>query len=152
MVGIVTGFVVAYGLLAALRRDRWTAVFLATTAATTLTGFLFPSERFLPSHGVGIVSLAVLPIAIVARYRYRLTGPWRIVYVVAAMLSLYLNVFVLIAQAFQKVSALHTLAPTQSEAPFQIAQLLILVLFIVLTTIAILKFRLSPKRAIVLES
>jgi hypothetical protein len=81
-VGIVSGFVVAFGLLTSKRLEGWTALFLATTVATSVTGFLFPFQRFLPSHGVGIVSLLVLPVAIVALYRRRLAGYWRPVYVV----------------------------------------------------------------------
>jgi hypothetical protein len=114
-VAIVSGFVVVFGLLTAKRLDGWTALFLATTVATSVTGFLFPFHRFMSSHAVGIVSLLVLPVAIFALYRRRLVGYWRPVYVVAAMLALYLNVFVLVAQAFLKVPALKATVPTQSR-------------------------------------
>src|SRR5438105_3351669 len=132
LIGIVAGVVVAFGLLQAQRLDRWTVIFLITTAATSVTGFLFPVDRFLPSHGVGIVSLLVLAAAIYARYARHLAGAWRRIYVVAAMMSLYLNVFVLIVQAFLKIPALKESAPTQSEPPFQVVQLLVLTLFVVL--------------------
>lgn len=103
LAGIFSGFLVAYGLLTATRRDGWTAFFLATTVATSVTGFLLPADRFLPSHGVGIVSLLVLAAAIYAFYGGRLAGPWRGIYVVTAMTALYLNVFVMVAQLFSRV-------------------------------------------------
>jgi len=139
LVGIASGFVVMRGLLASKRLDGLTALFLTTTVATSATGFLFPFHKFLPSHGVGIVSLIVLLIAILARYRFRLAGGWRRTYAITAVIALYLNVFVLIVQLFLKVPSLHELAPTQSEPPFQIAQLIALLLF------AVLGFRVAKK-------
>src|SRR5262245_22575150 len=115
LIGIATGFVVLAGLLKNQRLDGWTAVFLVTTAATGLTGFGFPFVRLLPSHIVGAISLVVLAIAIVARYRHRMARGWRATYVVTAVMALYFNVFVLVVQSFQKVPALAALAPTQSE-------------------------------------
>src|SRR5437016_8169827 len=109
LVGIFSGLVVMAGLLTGKRLDGWTALFLVTTIATSVTGFFFPVHHFMPSHGVGIVSLLVLPVAIYARYGQRLSGAWRWVYVVSAMVALYLNVFVLIVQAFLKAPALHAL-------------------------------------------
>ena len=147
LIGIGSGFVVLYGLLNARRLDRWTALFLVTTTATSLTGFGFPFHHLLPSHKVGMLSLVVLAVAGLARYAFRLSGPWRWIYVVTAQLALYLNVFVLVFQAFEKVPALKALAPTQSEAPFLIAQLLVLAAFVVLTIAAIRRFRVD--RAIV---
>jgi hypothetical protein len=144
LVGIGSGFVVVYGLLTSQRLDGWTALFLTTTAATSATGFLFPFHRFLPSHGVGIVSLIVLAVAILARYRYQLAGGWRRTYAITAVVALYLNVFVLIVQSFLKVPALRELAPTQSEPPFQVAQLAALVLFATLAIVAARKFRSGP--------
>ena len=132
LVGIFSGFVVAYGLLRAKRLNGWTAVFLVSTVATSVTGFLFPFHRLLPSHVIGVVSLIVLAVAIFARYGRRLAGAWRRTYVITAIAALYFNVFVLIAQAFMKVRVLKAMAPTQSEAPFLVAQLVVLVLFIVL--------------------
>jgi hypothetical protein len=132
LVGIGAGLVVLYGLLTSQRFEGWTKLFLTTTAATSLSGFLFPFHTFLPSHAVGIVSLIVLAIAILARYQFGLAGAWRRGYVVAAVIALYLNLFVLVVQLFQKVPALRTLAPTQSEPPFQIVQVTILLIFVVL--------------------
>jgi hypothetical protein len=146
LVGIGTGFVVVYGLLASKRLDGWTALFLATTVATSVTGFLFPYHGFLPSHGVGIVSLMVLVIAILARYRYRLAGGWRRTYAITTVVALYLNVFVLIAQLFRKVPALKAIAPSQADPPFQITQLIGLLLFTVLAIGAAIKFRAEPPR------
>ncbi|MGH9509673.1 MAG: hypothetical protein ACRD2Q_09340 [Terriglobales bacterium] len=141
LVGIVSGLVVAFGMLAANRLDRWTALFLASTVATSLSGFPLPADRFLPSHAVGIVSLLVLPVAIFARYGRHLAGIWRGTYVVTAMIALYLNVFVLVVQLFLKVPALKALAPTQSEPPFALAQGVVLLVFIALTVAAAMRFR-----------
>jgi hypothetical protein len=141
LVGIGTGLVVLKGLLTSQRYDRWTKRFLITTAATSVTGFMFPVHQFLPSHAIGILSLIVLAIAIVARYRYGLAGGWRRTYVITAIIALYFNVFVLIAQLFMKVPLLNALAPTQSEPPFQIAQGAALVLFVILAIFAVRQFR-----------
>jgi len=141
LIGILAGFAVAFGLLTAKRLDGWTAIFLISTVATSVTGFFFPFHGFTPAIGVGIVSLVVLAVAIFARYSRRLAGAWRWIYVVAAMVALYLNVFVLIVQLFQKVPALKALAPTQSEAPFLVAQLVAFALFVLLTIFAAIRFR-----------
>ena len=141
LVGIVSGFVVLFGLLTAKRLDGWTALFLLTTVLTSVTGFGFPFDHLLPSHKVGIISLGVLAVAIAARYLLRLAGAWRWIYVVAAVTALYLNVFVLVVQAFEKVPVLKTMAPTQSEPPFLVAQLVVLTLFIVLGFFAVRKFQ-----------
>jgi hypothetical protein len=141
LIAIGSGLIVAFGLLTAKRLDRWTALFVLTTIATTATGFFFPFHGFTPAIGVGIVSTIVLAVLILARYGGKLAGAWRWIYVVTALLSLYLNVFVLIVQLFQKVPELKALAPTQSEPPFQIAQLVTLALFVVLTILAVRRFR-----------
>jgi hypothetical protein len=141
LVGIVSGLVVLFGLLTGQRLDRWTLVFLATTVATSVTGFGFPFQRFLPSHAVGIVSLIALALAIYGRYPRRLAGAWRWVFVIGAVLSLYLNVFVLVVQLFLKVPALNALAPTQSEPPFQLTQLVALAVFAALGAAAVVRFR-----------
>jgi hypothetical protein len=129
VVGIVSGFVVVFGMLGGKRLDGWTAIFLLTTIATSVTGFGFPFGVLLPSHKIGIISLVVLAVAIVARYVRHLAGPWRWIYVVCAVAALYFNVFVLIVQLFRRVSALAALAPTQTEPPFAVAQLIVLALF-----------------------
>ena len=146
LVGIGSGFVVVFGMLASKRLDGWTSLFLTTTVATSMTGFFFPFHGFSPAYAVGTVSLLVLAIAILARYRFRLAGGWRRTYAITAVIGLYLNFFVLIAQLFQKVSALKAMAPTQSEPPFQVTQLAALVLFVVLGIRAAMKFHGEPVR------
>jgi glucose-6-phosphate-specific signal transduction histidine kinase len=141
LVGIGAGLVVMFGLLTGKELNGWTLLFLASTVATSVTGFGFPFDHLLPSHKVGIISLVVLAAAIVARYPLHLTGAWRRTYVVCAGVALYLNVFVGVVQAFQKVPALAALAPKQTEAPFVVTQLVVLVLFIVLTIAAAKGFR-----------
>ncbi|MDG3006406.1 hypothetical protein [Paludisphaera mucosa] len=141
LAGIASGFVVLCGLLAGKRLDGWTAFFLATTVATSVTGFGFPYHGFTPGIALGILSLVLLAGAIYARYARRLAGPWRPAYVVTAVAALYFNVFVLIVQSFQKVPALKALAPTQSERPFAVAQLLTLVAFLTLGYMAAVRFR-----------
>ena len=141
LAAIASGFIVLFGLLGSNRMNGMTALFLATTILTSATGFLFPFTQLLPSHMIGIVSLVLLAIACIALYGMKLAGPWRPIYVVTAMLSLYLNVFVLIVQLFQKVSALNAVAPTQSDPPFVIAQLAALVLFVAIGTLATRRFR-----------
>jgi len=140
LIGIVTGIIVAVAMLGSKITNGWTAIFLATTALTSITGFLFPSDKVLPSRIVGAVSLVVLIIAIVALYGYRLARSWRWIYVVSALVALYLNVFVLVAQAFLKVAILHALAPTQSDPGFIIAQLSVLAVFVVLGIRAVRRF------------
>jgi hypothetical protein len=113
-----------------------------------VTGYFFPVHKFMPSHAVGIVSLIVLAIALLARYRYSLAGGWRRTYAIAAVVAQYLNFFVLIVQLFLKVPALHALAPTGTEPPFQIVQLTALVLFVVLGTRAAMKFHVEQTRTV----
>jgi hypothetical protein len=141
LVGIGSGFVVAFGLLFGHRLPVWTATFLSTTILTSVTGFMFPVDHFMPSHGVGMVSLIALALAIYALYLKRLAGSWRRVYVIDAVIALYLNFFVLIVQLFEKVPALKALAPTQTEAPFKVAQLAALVAFTLLAIFATRRFR-----------
>src|SRR6266700_3431502 len=129
LIGIFSGSIVLSGLLAARQLDGWTVVFLISTVLTSVTGFFFPVHHFMPSHGVGILSLLLLSIAIYARYGRNLAGNWRWAYVVTAMLGFYFNVFVLVAQLFAKVPPLKALAPTQSEPPFAITQLSVLLVF-----------------------
>lgn len=143
LIGIGSGLVVLVGMLSRRRLDGWTAVFLASTVATSVTGFGFAVERLLPSHIVGGLSLLVLGAAIFARYRRQLAGRWRVVYVVAAMLALYFNVFVGVVQAFMRIPALSAMAPTQSEPAFAITQLAVLVTFIGLSIAAVVRFRLQ---------
>ena len=148
LVAIGSGFIVLFGLLTGERLDGWTTLFLATTVATSVTGFGFPVHQFLPSHAIGIVSLIVLAVAIWARYVRHLAGGWRTSYVVAAVTALYLNVFVLIVQLFLKVPLLKALAPTQSEPPFLVVQLVALGLCVVLAFGAARRFRNEPLRTV----
>ena len=141
LAGIFSGLVVLSGLLTSKRLDGWTTLFLATTVATSVTGFFFPFHGLTPALVVGIISLVVLAVAIYARYPRHLTGVWRKIYVVGAVVALYLNVFVLIVQSFLKVPALKALAPTQSEPPFKLTQLAVLMLFVVLGIIATIRYR-----------
>ena len=144
LVGILSGLVVAFGLLAGKRLDGWTATFLTTTVATNVTGFFFPFEGFKPSYVVAAISLAVLGLAIFARYSRRLAGGWRRTYVISAVVALYFNVFVLVVQLFEKVPSLHALAPKGSEPPFAITQVVVVALFIVLGIAAAKGFREQP--------
>jgi hypothetical protein len=144
LVAIASGFVVVFGLISGKRLDRWTAFFLSTTVATSVTGFGFPIHGFTPGIGLGIVSLLVLAVSLFARYGRHLAGIWRRVYVVTAVMALYLNFLVLIVQSFQKVPALKALAPTQSEPPFLIAQVIAMIVFIVLGFLAAIRFRDQP--------
>ena len=141
LVGIGSGFLVVFGLLAANRLPRLTALFFSSTAATSLSGFLFPFKGFTPGIAVGILSIFVLLVSIVARYGRGLAGHWRGTYVIATALALYFNVLVLITQLFEKVSVLKALAPTQTEAPFKLTQLVVMALFFLLTTLAFKRFR-----------
>jgi len=136
LIGIGSGLIVLFGLLARRALPGWTALFLATTVLTSVTGFGFPFDHLLPSHKVGIVSLVVLAVAIVTRYVVGFAGGWRIVYVVGAAIALYLNSFVGVVQAFLKIPALRALAPTQTELPFVITQVVVLGLYAVLTVVA----------------
>jgi hypothetical protein len=151
LVAIVAGIIVVVGMLGAKRLDGWAALFLVTTILTSVTGFMFPFARVLPSHVFGVISLAALAAAVLAFYVTHLAGRWRWIYVAGAVVALYLNVFVAVVQAFQKLSFLQPLAPTQSEPPFLVAQLVVLALFVALGILALMKFhpeaRLSSKIA-----
>jgi hypothetical protein len=141
LLAIGAGFVVVFGLVEGKRLDGWTAFFLATTVATSLTGFAFPITHVTPGIILGVISLLALSAAIYARYGRRLSGGWRRVYVISAVVALYLNFFVLIVQSFQKVPALKALAPTQSEPPFAITNLVALAAFIFLGILATRRFK-----------
>ena len=145
LIAILSGLVVMSGLLVSRRFNGWTALFLISTVLTSVTGLFFPFSGVTPGIVLALISLVLLAVAIVARYARHLSGAWRWLYVVTAMISLYLNVFVLIAQLFQKVPALKALAPTQSEPPFAITQLVVLAMFGLLTILAAIRFR-QPQR------
>ena len=141
LVGIAAGLVMMVGLFSSNALPGWTAVFLTTTILTSATGFLFPVEKLLPSHIVGLLSLMLLAVACFALYGRKAGGLWRPVYVVAAMLSFYLNVFVLLIQSFLKIGMLKALAPTQTELPFVAVQGVILVMFVAATIWAAIRYR-----------
>jgi hypothetical protein len=140
LIGIGSGLVVLGGMLARKRLAMTTATFLVTTIATSATGFFLPAKGFMPSHAIGILSLVVLALAVWALYGGRLRGSWRWIYVVTALVALYFNVFVLVVQLFLKVPALKALAPTQSEPPFQMTQLALLVIFVAAIVAAVIRF------------
>lgn len=141
LVAIAAGIVVVRDLMASKADGPWSLLYFLTAIATSVTGFGFPFTAFLPSHGVGILSLIILIAAVLARYVFNYAGPWRWIYAAGVTLGEYFLVFVLIAQAFAKVNTLRALAPTQSEPPFAIAQLILLAIFVVLTIMAVRRFR-----------
>jgi hypothetical protein len=141
LVAIGSGLIVAGGMFASHKLPGTTALFLFTTALTSVTGFLFPIHGFTPALDVGILACVILAVAVFALYKKCLAGAWRWIYVITAITSLYLNVFVLVVQSFVKVAALNALAPSQSEPPFAITQAVVLVIFILIGIIALVKFR-----------
>ena len=141
LVAIGSGLIVVGGMLASRVLPVTTALFLFTTAMTSVTGFLFPIQGFTPALGVGILACVILLFALFALYKENVAGVWRPIYVITAVASLYLNVFVLVVQSFVKVSALNALAPTQSEPPFALTQVVVLAIFVLIALIAIFKFR-----------
>ena len=157
LIAIISGIIVALGMLGARRMPGMTALFLITTVATSVTGFMFdtPAEAprvigsFDPPQVVGVISLIFLALAILALYSYKLAGSWRAVYVISAMIALYFNCFVLVVQSFQKISFFHALAPTQKEPPFAVAQLVLLIALVGLGIAAFKKFRpIAPASAL----
>jgi hypothetical protein len=137
LIAIVAGIVVMFGMLGSKRQGGLTAVFLGFTILTNATGFVIPpflTDKLLPSHMIGILSLLLLAVACIALYVMKLAGPWRWIYAVTALVSLYLNVFVLVIQSFLKVPALHALAPSvpPAEPPFAVAQGIVLVFFVIM--------------------
>jgi hypothetical protein len=147
LVGIVSGVVAVVAIVQGRKAEAWTLTFFITTLLTSVTGFGFAFTTLLPSHIFGIVSLVLLGLALLGRYAFHLAGPWRWIYALGIVLSLYLNVFVLVVQLFQKVPALQALAPTQSEAPFALAQLIVLAVFVWLCVAAVRRFRPAPVAA-----
>lgn len=144
LIGIVSGLLVIYGFLRAKPMPSGTVIFLTSTILTSLTGFLFPFEKVLPSHILGILSLVFLAGALIGRYAMHMAGAGRPLYVICAVIAEYFNVFVLVVQSFMKVPALHALAPTQKEPPFAGTQLAVLALFIALGVFSVRNFRLEP--------
>jgi hypothetical protein len=147
LIGILSGLVVLYGLLAGSLSGAWTAVFLATTILTSLTGFPLPPFGFDPPRAVGVISLVLLALAVAAYYAFHLNAAWRWIFVGSAVAALYLNVFVAVVQAFMKLPFLKALAPTQSEPPFVVAQAIVLLVFIALGVWAAVRFHPEMERA-----
>jgi hypothetical protein len=147
LIAIFTGLVVLFGMIAGKRLDGWTKWFLTTAVLTTVTGFFFPFHGFTPAIGLGIISLPFLAITIFARYSKHLAGAWRWIYVIGAVICLYFNLFVLVVQAFEKIPALHALAPTQTEPPFKLTQLVVLLVSALLAIVATIRFHPEPRVA-----
>lgn len=141
LAAIVAGLIVLYGLLKDRAMERWTMAYLVTMAATLLTGFLFPFHGVTPAIVVGIISTLLIILAVVARYSFRMAGAWRAAYIISALTVLYLNCFVLVVQAFQKIPALHALAPKGSETPFTATQAFVFLTFVVAGYLAVKWFR-----------
>jgi hypothetical protein len=141
LVGIVAGVIVAFAMVRGKSAPGWTATALLFLILTSVTGFFFHDPTFTPAQGVGILSLVLLAVAVIALYFLQLKGLWRWIYVVAAMIAIYFDCFVGVIQSFQKIDFLHALAPTQSTEPaFVVAQLIVLAIFVVLTYGALKKF------------
>lgn len=140
LIGIISGLIVVWGMLGNRKLAGWTAIFLAFTVLTSVTGFPIPPFGIDPPRVIGIVSLVLLAGAILGYYVFHLQGAWRRIYVVTAVISLYLNVFVFVIQAFQKLAFLQPFAPTQSEPPFVVAQVLVLALFAGLGFLSVRRF------------
>ncbi len=141
LIGIASGLIVLFGMIANKPLNALHGVFLTTTVLTSVTAFGFRFHGFNPPINLAIISLVVLAIALFARYGRHLAGGWRRTYVVTALIALYFNCFALVVMFFERVPALRALAPTQKEPPFAIAQLIVLVLFIVAIVVAAKKFR-----------
>jgi hypothetical protein len=140
LIGIVSRLIVLGGMFGSRRLPGWTAIFLLTTVLTSVTGFMFPGTTLTPARIFGIISLCALVPALIARYAFGMRGLWRWIYVGGAVVALYLNVFVLVAQSFAKIPVLKPLAPTQSEPPFLASELFVLLIFILLGITALIKF------------
>ena len=147
LIAIFTGIVVLFGMLDGKRLDGWTKWFLVTAVATTITGFFFPFHGFTPAIGLGIISLPFLALTIFARYPKHLADAWRWIFVIGAVICLYFNLFVLVVQAFEKIPALHALAPTQTEPPFKLTQLVVLLVSVLLAIAAAIRFHPEPRVA-----
>jgi len=147
LIGIASGLVVLFGMLGSHRLPGWTALFLLTTVLTSVTGLMFPGSELTPGRIFGIISLVALAVALLALYGFGLRSAWRWIYVLGAVLALYLNVFVAVVQSFAKIPVLQPLAPTQSEPPFLTAESFVLLIFLVLGIAAVRRFHPAPRAA-----
>lgn len=146
ILAVVAGIVVMFGMLKSTRPGGLTALFLLLTILTSATGFLIPplaSDKLLPSHIVGGLSLVLLVIACIALYAMKLSGAWRWIYAVTALLALYFNCFVLVIQSFLKIPALTAIAPGNppSGPVFAVVQGVVLVFFVLMIIGAVRRFR-----------
>src|SRR6201989_116013 len=149
LIGIAAGIIVMFGMLGSNRVPGLTAIFLLFTILTSASGFLIPplvSDKLLPSHIIGALSLVLLAVACIALYGQKLSGRRRFTCVLTTLISLYLNVFVLVIQSFLKIPALHALAPSvpPSEPPFAVVQGIVLVFFVIVIVGAIRRYRPTP--------
>jgi hypothetical protein len=140
LVQLVSGIIVVIAFVGSRNGGSWLWIYLVSAIATSVTGFGFPVDKFLPSHAFGIISLVLLLLVILARYTFHLAGAWRWVYVIGLVITVYLDAFVAVVQAFLKIPALHALAPAGSEPPFAIAQGVVFVIFVALGIAAVRKF------------
>lgn len=140
LVGIMTGLIVLAVMLQNGDLAGWNAFFLISTILTSVTGFMIPAKTILPSHIFGVASLVLLAVALLALYGRKLAGPWRAAYVVAALIALYLNCFVAVVQSFGKFAFLRGQVPTGTEAPFAVAQAILLILFLIGGFLALRRF------------
>jgi hypothetical protein len=147
VIAIFTSLMVLLGMIGGERFDCWIKWFLSTAVATTITGFFFPFHGFTPAIGLGIISLPFLALTIFARYPKHLAGSWLWIYVIGAVICLYFNLFVAVVQAFEKIPALHALAPTQSEPPFKLTQLVVLLVSALLAIATAIRFHPEPRVA-----
>jgi heme O synthase-like polyprenyltransferase len=132
---------VLLALIGGRLQSGWTWLFLVTTVLTSVTGYPLPPFGWDPARTVATISLVVLAIAIAAYALFHLGGAWRWIYVVTATIALYFNCFVGVAQAFDKTPFLRALAPTQDALAFKVAQIALLVLFVVLGFVAVTRTR-----------
>jgi hypothetical protein len=147
VIAIVSGFIVLGAMYAGKYLPGWTALFLLTTALTSITGFFFPNAKITPGQVFGALTLIVMVPTLIGLYGFHLRGVWRWIYVGGAVIILFLNVFVLVAQTFAKVAVLQALAPTQSEPPFLITELVVLAVFVALGILALVSFHPERQRA-----
>jgi len=147
LAAVFTGLIVLFGMIGGKRLDGWTKWFLISAVLTTATGFFFPFHGVTPAIILGIISLPFLALTISARYAKHLAGSWRWIYVIGAVICLYFNLFVAVVQAFEKIPALHALAPTQTEPPFKLTQLIVLLVSALLAIIATIRFHPDPRVA-----
>src|SRR5436190_10275289 len=148
LISIFTCLIVVFGMIGGNRLDGWTKWFLITAVLTTATGFFFPFHGFTPAIGLGIISLPFLALTVFARCSKQLAGAWRWIYVIGAVICLYFNLFVLVVQSFEKIPALHAMAPTQTEPQFKLAKIIVIVVYALLGIVAVVRFRPESARAV----